>query len=271
MKASIAIPMYDVEPHSDECIRSALDPTHSDIKVIAVDDGPADSSPKMLKGHADHTRVLGTPSGGTAPALNHGCCQMQGSRSKRPGADDLPQPHAVKALLGVHYTSLGPASDLRTFCADCDSIDGQGRPAPVLLGREYDCSGLSQFERNVILPDRPCGSRTAGMPRRAVLSRCGPSGGAPGLDEDYEFWLRCRPLHGYTMRFVPGVLARRRAPAASQTASPRGHGLRCGAGMRRTRTAVACAPRRPSCPLLPAAAGGGWMRPQHRRTRRRPA
>ena len=98
---------------------------------------------------------------------------------------------------------------------------------------------------------------------------------APGLDEDCELWLWRRPPHGRTMRFVPGVLARRRAPAASQTIALQAAGLRCGVGrMRRTRTAVACAPLiRPlsSSPSPPAADGGGWLRPQHRRTRRRPA
>ena len=268
MKPSIAIPVHSAEPHPDECTRSALDPTHSVIKVVAVDDGPADSSPKILKGYADHTRVLGNPNGGTASsALNRGHRQMQGNRSKRPGAGDLPRPRTVETLLGVHCTSLGNGPDRRTSCADCDGIDERGDPpAPDRLCRKRDYNGLSQFERSAILPDRFCGSRTAGMSCRAALGRCGPSGGAPGLDEGCELRPRPRPLHGRTLRFVPGVAARWRSLAVRRTTSPRRAGLRRGGG-----GGGGGALRTPPSPP-PRADSGGRMRPQqHCRTRRRPS
>ena len=261
MKAYIAIPVYNAEPHPDECLNPALDPAHPDIEIIAVDgDGSTDSSPEILEGYADRIRVLGNPDGGTASsALNRGRRQMRGNRSRRLGAGDLPEPHAVEAPLVVHHTSLGSGPDRRTSCADCDSIDERGAPDPAsaLLGRECGCNGLFRFERSVILLDRFCGNGTAGMLRRAVPGRCWPSGGARGLYEGCEFWLGCRPPHGSTMRFVPGVAARWRAPAASQTTALRGAGPRCGGGgdcMRHTRTAVA---RAPHPPIVLAAARRG--------------
>ena len=205
---------------------------------------------------------------------------MQGDRSRRLGAGDLPEPHAVETPLVVHHTSLGSGSDRRTSCADCDSIDERGAPpdpASALLSRKRDYNGLSQFERSAILLDRFCGGRAAGMFCRAALGRCGPSGGARGLYEGCEFWLGCRLPHGSTMRFVLGVAARWRAPAAFQTTALRGAGPRCGGGgdcMRHTRTAVARAPliRPLSPPPSPRAGSSGSRRlQQHRRTRRRPA
>ena len=268
MKPSIAIPVHSAEPHPDECLNPALDQTCSDAEVIAVDDGPADSSLEILKDYADHTRVFRKPNGGTASsALNHGHRQMQGNRSKRPGAGDLPRPRAVETLLGVHCTSLGPASDRRTSCADCDSIDERGdHPAPDWLSRKRDYNGLSQSERSAILPDRFCGGGAAGMFHRAALGRCGPSGGAPGLDEGCELRPRPRPLHGRTLRFVPGAAARWRSLAVRRTTSTRRAGLRRGGG-----DGGGSALRTPPSPPL-RADSGGCMRPQqHRRTRRRPS
>ena len=266
MMASIVIPMCNAEPHPDVCLNPALDQTHPDAEIIAVDDdGPAGSSPKILKGYADHTRVLGNPNGGTASsALNRGHRQMQGNRFKRPGAGDLPRPRAAETLLGGP-ASLGYGSDQRTSCADCDSIDERGNPpAPDWLSRKRDYNGLSQFERSAILPDRFCGGGAAGMSCRAALGRCGPSGGAPGLDEGCELRPRPRPLHGRTLRFVLGVAARWRSLAVRRTTSPRRAGLRRGGG-------GGGALRTPPSPPL-RADSGGCMRPQqHRRTRRRPS
>ena len=268
MKPSIAIPVHSAEPHPDECLNPALDQTYSDAEVIAVDDGPAGSTPEILNGYAYRIRVLGNPNGGTASsALNRGHRQMQGGRSKRLGAGDLPEPRAVETPLVVHCTSLGPASDRRTSCADCDGIDERGNPpAPDRLSRKRDCNGLLQFERSAILPDRFCGGRAAGMSCRAALGRCGPSGGAPGLDEGCELRPRPRPPHGRTLRFVPGAAARWRSLAVRRTTSPRRAGLRRGGG-----GGGGSALRTPPSPPL-RADSGGCMRPQqHRRTRRRPS
>ena len=224
MKVSIVIPVYNAERYLDECIRSALDQTHSDTEIIAVDDGSTDSSPEILKGYADRVRVLHKTNGGTSSALNYGYRKMAGDWFKWLSADDLLEPHAVETLLGGP-ASLGRGLDRCIFYADYDSIDERGAPAPDWLSRECDYNGLSQFERNVILLDHFYGNGIASMFHRAVLDRCGPFDEALGFNEDYEFWLRCCLLHGCTMRFVPGVVARWRVHA-SQTTSLRGAELR---------------------------------------------
>lgn len=47
-KISIIIPVYNKAKYLDECVRSVLDQTMSDIEVILVDDGSTDNiSPQM--------------------------------------------------------------------------------------------------------------------------------------------------------------------------------------------------------------------------------
>ena len=49
MKASIIIPCYNAEKWINECVMSALNQTHEDIEVIAVDNESTDSTVAMLE------------------------------------------------------------------------------------------------------------------------------------------------------------------------------------------------------------------------------
>jgi glycosyltransferase involved in cell wall biosynthesis len=46
-KVSIIIPVYNVEPYLDRCIRSVFNQTLKDIEIILVDDGSPDNCPAM--------------------------------------------------------------------------------------------------------------------------------------------------------------------------------------------------------------------------------
>ena len=202
MKASIIIPVYNAERYLDECIRSALDQTWSDIEVIAVDDGSTDSSPEVLKGYADRIRVVSKPNGGTASALNAGISHMTGDWFKWLSADDLLRPRAIELLADA---SARYKNRLHIVYGGLDVIDGSGRK----IGEGYrgGTGRLTDFERNVRLLDAFYGSAVAAMIPAEVFAAAGMFDERIGFDEDYEFWLRCCLLHGATLRGIDDTVA----------------------------------------------------------------
>lgn len=197
MKVSIVIPVYNAERYLDECIRSALDQTHADTEVIAVDDGSTDGSAEMLKGYADRIQVVSKVNGGTASALNAGIARMEGRWFKWLSADDLLKPQAVETLAAA---SLRCGNPLHIVYGHMDKIDGAGRKVGESLVNGY--SGLTDFERNVRLLYTFYGSAVAAMIPAAVFERVGVFDEQIGFDEDYEFWLRCCLLHGVTLHEI---------------------------------------------------------------------
>ena len=51
MKVSIVIPVYNAENYLDECIKSALSQSYSDVEIIAVNDGSTDNSQPILNNY----------------------------------------------------------------------------------------------------------------------------------------------------------------------------------------------------------------------------
>ena len=215
MKVSIAIPVYNAERYLDECLRSALDQTYGDVEVVAVDDGSTDSSAEILDGYADRVRVFHKPNGGTASALNHAHCRMQGDWFKWLSADDALKPHAVEALVG-EARSLGWPRD-RIFYAKYDFVDERGRRVGRLRTTEPDNNAKTDFERNAILLHHFYGNGITSMFHRSIFERCGPFDESIEFAEDYEFWLRCCLLHGCRLHLVRENIARSRVHPSQTT------------------------------------------------------
>ena len=202
MKVSIVIPVYNAERYLDECVRSALDQTHPDTEVIAVDDGSTDASPEILKGYADKIRILSKPNGGTASALNAGIARMSGRWFKWLSADDLLKPQAAEILAAA---SLRCENPLHIIYANLDVIDANGAKTDQSASNHFN--RLTDFGRNVRLLDVFYGTAAAAIIPAAVFARAGTFDEHIGFNEDYEFWLRCCLLHGTTLRGIPDNVA----------------------------------------------------------------
>ena len=50
---NIIVPIYNVEKYLDKCVRSILNQTYKNIRVILVDDGSTDSSGKICDDYAE--------------------------------------------------------------------------------------------------------------------------------------------------------------------------------------------------------------------------
>lgn len=46
---SVIIPVYNVEPYLERCLRSVVEQTFSDIEILCIDDGSTDHSLEILK------------------------------------------------------------------------------------------------------------------------------------------------------------------------------------------------------------------------------
>ena len=205
MRVSIVVPVYNAGPYLDECLGSALDQTHPDTEVVAVDDGSTDSSPEILAGYADRVRVFSKPNGGTSSALNHGYRQMRGDWFKWLSADDALRPHAVEALVDGARKTERPED--RIFYADFDYVNERGKKIGRYTRPEPDNNAKTDFERNAILLHHFYGNGTTSMFHRSIFERCGLFDEKIGFAEDYEFWLRCCLLHGRRLHLVPQNIA----------------------------------------------------------------
>ena len=75
-KVSVIIPVYNTAKYLDECMKSVLGQTFSDIEIILVDDGSTDGiSPKMCDDYGtsdDRVRVIHKVNGGLMSAWIEG-------------------------------------------------------------------------------------------------------------------------------------------------------------------------------------------------------
>ena len=72
---NIIVPIYNVEKYLDKCVRSILNQTYKNIRVILVDDGSADKCPEMCESYARKDArifVIHKKNGGLSSARNSG-------------------------------------------------------------------------------------------------------------------------------------------------------------------------------------------------------
>lgn len=80
-RLSIIVPVYNVEPYIDTCIRSITDQVVPDMEVILVDDGSTDGSGELCDRYAQqypYFKVIHQPNGGLSSARNTGLEHAQG-------------------------------------------------------------------------------------------------------------------------------------------------------------------------------------------------
>lgn len=99
---SVIVPIYNVEPYLDRCIRSIVDQTYRNLEIILVDDGSPDGSPEIcdLWAKSDsRIRVIHKENGGLSSARNAGLDLCDGVYIGFVDSDDWVEPEMYETLL----------------------------------------------------------------------------------------------------------------------------------------------------------------------------
>lgn len=75
MKVSVIVPVYNVEKYLDDCVKSIVNQTYTDLEILLIDDGSSDNSPKICDEWAEkdrRIRVIHKKNGGLSDARNTG-------------------------------------------------------------------------------------------------------------------------------------------------------------------------------------------------------
>lgn len=99
LKVSVIVPVYNGEKYLVQCLDSIIGQTLKEIEIICVDDGSADSSPKILESYAHmdkRIRVIRQENAGAGAARNTGLAQAKGEYLSFLDADDFFEPDMLE-------------------------------------------------------------------------------------------------------------------------------------------------------------------------------
>ena len=88
---SIIIPIYNVEPYLDECLKSLCEQSFQDVEFICINDGSTDNSLNILKEWREKDSrfiIIDQPNKGVSAARNEGIRQAKGKYIGFVDADD---------------------------------------------------------------------------------------------------------------------------------------------------------------------------------------
>lgn len=100
-KASLIIPVYNVEKYIHQCLDSAINQTLDDIQIVLVDDGSPDNCPEILDKYASNDSritVLHKQNGGVSAARNDGIEKATGEYIFFCDSDDFLEANALELM-----------------------------------------------------------------------------------------------------------------------------------------------------------------------------
>lgn len=188
--------MRDGEATLGACLASLSVQTLADHEVVAVDDGSADGSGRLLRAHAARDarlRVLAAPPRGLVAALNHGLAACRAPLVARMDADDVADPRRLEAQARRFRDADAPD----VLAARVRVVGDEAGPGMA----EYVgwSNGLLTHEEMVadLFVESPLVHPSV-MARAAALRALGGYRVFDG-PEDYDLWLRA---HAAGLRFA---------------------------------------------------------------------
>ncbi|MBR3769372.1 MAG: glycosyltransferase [Lachnospiraceae bacterium] len=122
---SIVVPVYNVEDYLDNCIRSIIAQTYSNLEVILVDDGSTDKSGEICDKYANQDNritVYHKENGGLSSARNYGIERIRGTYVSFIDSDDSVNRNYIAALMeGCGSNDISVCSNRRI--SETDVID----------------------------------------------------------------------------------------------------------------------------------------------------
>ena len=106
-KVSVIIPIYNAEKQLDECIKSIIRQTHTDIELLLIDDGSKDHSAEICDHYASEDAriiVYHIPNAGVANARNLGLSVATGEYIVFADSDDIYMDEFIeKSLVAIKH------------------------------------------------------------------------------------------------------------------------------------------------------------------------
>ena len=102
---SVIVPVYNVAPYLDRCVKSIVDQSYKNLEIILVDDGSTDASGDMCdvwSGKDSRIRAIHNPNGGQSEARNEGIDLSTGDYLSFADPDDW----LDTSMLETMYTAI---------------------------------------------------------------------------------------------------------------------------------------------------------------------
>lgn len=152
-KASVIVPVYNVEAYLEKCVQSILRQTEQDFELLLVDDGSTDSSGQLCEELAkkdSRIRVIHQENQGLGGARNTGIREAKGDWLLLVDSDDWIEPEILEKSLEA---GLREEADMVVF--PFRSVDEEGRELAVFRENVPLDRALSLKERKDILLTAP--------------------------------------------------------------------------------------------------------------------
>jgi glycosyltransferase involved in cell wall biosynthesis len=183
---SVVLPCYEAEESLPAALASLLVQTYASLEILALNDGSADATPRILAEHAardGRVRVLRNAGNlGVIRTLNRGVAEARGEFVARMDADDVAMPTRIERQVEL----LRRRPDVGVVGTGIEPVDRVGRrlrPRPVLCTGPGGARFVALFATPVMHPT---------ITARAEPMRAHPYGGPPESlhTEDYEMFAR---------------------------------------------------------------------------------
>jgi len=214
-KVSIIIPVFNGEKYLDECIKSALNQTYSNIEIIVVDDGSIDKSLKIIKKYSDRIKIIKKQNGGTASALNAGINQMSGEWFKWFSQDDVLYPNSIEELIRFGESIENKKNWI--LVSNYHIIDSKGSIIEEFEQSMPQCR--KNFDFNVVLLHHFIGNANTSFIHKSAFENFGLFDESKEILPDYELWLRFCLLYNVKIKLIPKFLLKYRKHEGSFTES----------------------------------------------------
>ena len=119
---SVIVPIYQVEPYLDRCVKSIVNQTYKNIEIILVNDGSPDGCPAICDAWAERdsrVKVIHKENGGLSDARNAGLAVAAGELISFIDSDDWIEPDFLTALYdAMEQTGAEIAECATTYAAE---------------------------------------------------------------------------------------------------------------------------------------------------------
>ena len=98
---SVIVPVYNVKDYLDECLKSIVNQSYTQLEILVVDDGSTDGSSALCDQWAEQDqriKVIHQANGGLSAARNTALDVMRGEMVTMVDSDDVLRPTAIMVM-----------------------------------------------------------------------------------------------------------------------------------------------------------------------------